>query len=43
MTLTKTECKKLRSYKKRAEKIEHSSEKLAKDVSRELKRQMKKS
>ena len=43
MTLTKAEQRKLRSYGARAEKVARESTKLAKDVGRELVRQMKKS
>ena len=43
MALTKTEQKKLRSFRTRAEKVARESRKLAKDVGKELVRQMKKS
>ena len=43
MTLTKTEQRKLKSFRTRAEKVARESEKLAKDVGKELVRQMKKS
>jgi len=43
MTLTKAEQRKLRSYRTRAEKVARDSTKLAKDVGKELVRQMKKS
>jgi hypothetical protein len=43
MTLTKTEQRKLKSFRTRAEKVAKDSTKLAKDVGKELVRQMKKS
>ena len=43
MALTKTEKKKLNTLKKRAVKLAQDTRKLAKDVGRELVRQMRKS
>ena len=43
MALTKTEHRKLRSFRTRAEKVAKDSKKLAKDVGKELVRQMRKS
>jgi len=43
MSLTKTEQQKLRSFQTRAERVAKESMKLAKDVGKELVRQMRKS
>ena len=43
MSMSKAEKRKLVSYRTRARKIAHDSEKLAADVGKELIRQMKKS
>ncbi len=43
MSMTKAEQKKLKSYRTRANKIANDSKKLATDVGKELRKQMKKS
>jgi len=43
VVLTKTEQRKLRSFRARAEKVAKDSKKLATDVGKELARQMRKS
>jgi len=43
MALTKTEQRKLRSFQTRAKKVARESTRLAKDVGKELYRQMRKS